>query len=109
MVTADIHTGTSVLSTEVLQGVSLLTVPGAELVEIILEEGAFIEKHSMPMDVIFYVKKGTCTITVGEETQLIPSGTAVLSPAGVSKSIGHAEGITAEVLVMKVLQHTGGK
>ncbi len=103
------QTGTSVLSTEGIQVVSLLAVPGAELVEIILEEGAFIGKHSMPMDVVFYVKKGACTITVGDDTQLIPSGTAVLSPAGIPKSIGHAEGITAEVLVIKVLQHTGGK
>ncbi len=109
MKTGSFDTGNMVLIGPGLKGCSLVTLEHAELVEIRLEPGASIETHTMPMNVIFYVKQGACRITVGDSSSVFSAGTAVVSPAEIPKSMEHIEGNPAEVLVIKLTGKKNGE
>ncbi len=96
------ETGITVLDQEGKKGVRLLSMSGAELVEIRLGPHTAIPPHSTPMDVMFFVKRGTCFITLDGVTEEAQAGDAVAGPAGVPHGLENPLEEPAEVLVIKL-------
>ncbi len=94
--------GTCVLSQGDKRGSRLLSASGAELIEIRLEPGAVLPPHTTPMDVMFYVVSGRCRITIGEETQEVPAGSAAACPAQVPHGLINSSVLPVTVLVYKL-------
>ncbi|MFW5946643.1 MAG: cupin domain-containing protein [Candidatus Natronoplasma sp.] len=61
-----------------------------------------LEVHTTPVDVFFYVIKGTAEIQVGEETEEVSEGSIVLSPKDIPHNVKNAsEEEDARILVVK--------
>ncbi len=95
--------GTVLIDTEAVKGVAIVEGDHLELVEIKLSESGTVAPHVLPIEVLFYVIKGTCRIRIGEKSLDAPAGTAVVSPAGIEKSIECLGGEPAVILACKRL------
>lgn len=82
-------------------GLKVLNSNGLEFVRLVLEPTAIIEKHSLPVDVYFYVLKGTGKLKIDENEYIINSDTLVFCRANqerIWQNIGNTE---LSILVIK--------
>lgn len=56
-----------------------------EIMHIEIKPGVHLEKHLMPVDVLFYVIGGSGILELGEERQRVSKNTLIESPAGVAR------------------------
>lgn len=102
MIHKNFDTGITVLDQEGKKGVRLLYISGAELVEIRMGPYTAIPPHSTPMDVMFYVKRGKCLLTLDRITEEVQAGDAAAGPAGIPHGLENPHEEPAEVLVIKL-------
>ena len=79
----------------------------AQVVHIELKPGERLKKHITPVDALFYVLEGNCTVEIGGETGTAGPGNLVESPANIPHLLANdaGEGIV-RVLVMKIPRPT---
>jgi len=85
-----------------VKGRSVVNMPEVGIVNLVLEPGEKIPAHATPVDVLFQVVEGTGTVTIGDETQVVESGSIVVSPARVPHALEANQGCAFSVYVMKV-------
>jgi quercetin dioxygenase-like cupin family protein len=59
----------------------LVTLPGLELVHMVLEPGQSVPAHALPITVLFYVLSGTGTLAVDGRAEALGPDTLALVPA----------------------------
>ncbi|MEQ8175896.1 MAG: cupin domain-containing protein [Syntrophomonadaceae bacterium] len=57
------------------------------LVNLILEAGETVDKHSAPVEVVFLVLEGYGTISAGENRVLVEKGQFLCCPPGIMRSV----------------------
>lgn len=72
-----------------------------QVVLLAFEPGQGVPEHKTPVDVFFYVVKGTVEIAIGEDNEEIREGNIVLSPANIPHAIKNNSSGRAMVLVIK--------
>ena len=102
MEAVNFSTGIPVLTQNDKIGVRLISMSGAELVEIRLDSRAVIPPHTTAMDVLFYVTQGSCSITLGQTSISAYAGDALAGPAGIPHGIENPHELPASVLVIKL-------
>ena len=94
--------GISVISTDMIDARKLFTSPACEAIQINLEPGGEIEKHSTEENVIFYVVRGKVTATIGDERAEAGEQTVIPCKGGMLKGLLNTGTETASVLVVKL-------
>jgi len=80
--------------------------PHAMAVMITLQPGESLKKHITPVDVFFYVLKGTGIVEIGEEKATVSADMLVESPAKIPHRWSNESDTPFEVLVVKVPKPT---
>ncbi len=80
--------------------------PNAVVVVITLEPGQSLKRHVTPVDVVFYVLKGTGVVEVGDERQTVTPDTLIESPKGIPHCWYNEGTETLRVLVIKAPRPT---
>jgi len=78
----------------------------AQAIHIKLEPGEALKPHITPVDVFFYVLKGTPEIMVGKEKQIVDTDCVVESPKDIPHCIYNNSKNIARVLVVKAPKPT---
>lgn len=60
-----------------------------------------LKEHTTPVDVFFYIVKGTAEIQVGDEIKEVSEGNIVLSPKDIPHNIRNTSNDDTKVLVVK--------
>lgn len=73
------------------------------IIHMSLNPGDYIEMHSTPMDVSFYISHGILDMQIGDETQKVKAGTLVESPKSIPHGFKNNYESKVEILVIKHL------
>ncbi len=84
------------------KAVKTKTTFNTEIVKITLEKGAVVPTHTTPVDVIFFILKGTAIIKIGEEEKEAVKGNMIESPKDIPHSLYNKSDEEMEVLVIKL-------
>ena len=79
----------------------LVTLPGLELVHMVLETGQSVPAHALPITVLFYVLSGTGTLEVDARTETVGSDTLALVPAHAQRGWTNHGSTPLRLLVVK--------
>lgn len=84
----------------------LINEDSCEVINFILKEDESISPHIKPVDVIFYIIRGTGFIEVGNERYQVQEGDVVYGPKYIPHAVYVLQG-EMEVLMVKILGKTG--
>lgn len=84
----------------------LINEDSCEVVNLVLKEDDSISPHIKPVDVLFYVIKGTGYIEVGNERYQVQEGDVVYGPKYIPHAVYVMQG-EMEVLMVKITAKTG--
>lgn len=73
----------------------------AMVVHLTIQPGRSLRKHITPVDVFFYVLKGTGVVEIGDEAREVSAGTLVDSPARIPHVWRNESDAPVEILVVK--------
>ncbi len=71
-------------------------------VQVNLQPGGEVEKHTTPEDVFFYILRGRAIVTINNETEELKEGASVSCPAGIPKAIKNMSDSLVKVMVVKM-------
>ena len=74
----------------------------AQSVNIVLQSGGVLPIHTTPVDVIFYVIKGTGIIVIGDEEKEVSEGMFIDSPKNIPHGWSNQKEEELSVLVIKL-------
>ncbi len=78
--------------------------PKLKIMHITLDPGACVEKHSAPVDVVFYILEGEGWIIVGDEKEKVSRDSIIESPKNIPHGIDNSSGDKIlRVMVVKIL------
>jgi quercetin dioxygenase-like cupin family protein len=80
----------------------IIDMPEIGIINLILEPGEQVPAHKTPVDVLFQVIEGKGEVIIGEEKQVVESGSIIVSPAQIPHALEANQGCIFSVLVMKV-------
>ncbi|MFO7792586.1 MAG: cupin domain-containing protein [Candidatus Saliniplasma sp.] len=60
-----------------------------------------LKTHTTPVDVFFYVIKGTAEITVGDDVKQVVEGNIILSPKDIPHNVRNTSNVETKVMVVK--------
>lgn len=63
--------------------------------------GQGLKTHTTPVDVFFYILKGTAEITVGDEVKQVEEGNIILSPKDIPHNVRNTSNVETKVMVVK--------
>ena len=72
-----------------------------EIMHVELKPGEHLEKHHMPVDVLFYIIEGSGIIQLGDESERVSKNTLIESPAGVARGWINNGEESLRILVIK--------
>jgi len=73
-----------------------------QVLQICLKPGDFIEKHSMPLDVIFYILEGKGIVSIGNEDKEVTQDILITSPAKLERGWKNIGDTPLRILVTKI-------
>jgi quercetin dioxygenase-like cupin family protein len=76
----------------------------AQAVNVVLQAGGVLPTHTTPVDVIFYVIKGTGIVEVGDEKKEVSQGMFIDSPANIPHGWYNESEEELSVLVVKLFK-----
>ena len=80
----------------------LYDTKNAQVIHLTLKPGEALKKHITPVDVFFYVLKGTGVVEIGQEKQEVLADQLVESPAGILHCWYNEAEADLKILVVKV-------
>lgn len=80
---------------------AVLKHENAQVMNLILSEGDIVPGHQVPVDVFFYIKEGSGTLRIGEESSIVEAGTVVTCPPNTEMELKADQGEKFEVLNVK--------
>ena len=102
MKTVTFKDGISVIENEKIEARRIFTSNNTAAIEIYLQPGAEVEKHTTDEDAFFYILKGVAKITIDNETKDVEAGTLIECPGGTPKAITNNSDSLVRVLVLKM-------
>ncbi|MFO7791999.1 MAG: cupin domain-containing protein [Candidatus Saliniplasma sp.] len=66
-----------------------------------VKPGQGLKTHTTPVDVFFYILKGTAEITVGDEVKQVEEGNIILSPKDIPHNVRNTSNSVTKVMVVK--------
>ena len=103
MKTVTFKDGMAVIEKENIEARRIFASNSTAAIEIHLQPGAEIEKHSTDEDAFFYILEGTATIGIDDEIQKVETGTLIECPGGTSKAISNTSSSLVKILVLKMI------
>ncbi|MBI9101098.1 MAG: cupin domain-containing protein [Spirochaetales bacterium] len=94
--------GIQLINTEKIDAKKLFTSEKCDAIQINLDPGGKIEKHSTEEDVLFYIVKGKVTASIGNEELEAEKETIIPCSAGIVKSLLNTGDEKASILVVKL-------
>jgi len=91
------------LKAEKVEAKKIPTGFSAQCVNIVLQPGGNLPVHTTPVDVIFYVLKGTGTVEIGEEKKEVSEGMFIESPRNILHGWSNFGKEELSVLVIKLM------
>lgn len=85
-----------------VKGKPIIDIPEVGIINLVLEPGEKVPSHKTPVDVLFQVMEGKGTVIIGEEEQVVESGSIVVSPAQIPHALEANQGCVFSVYVIKV-------
>jgi len=79
----------------------LLNTGHTQIIHMRLQPGDYIAEHKTPIDVTFFVYGGDLEMKIGNEIQIIKSGSSVWSPRQIPHSFINKSESVSNVLVIK--------
>lgn len=73
----------------------------AQIIEMILEPGDYVKEHKTPVDVSFFIVKGSVDMKIGNEEKKVNCGDMIVSPKNITHSFKNNYSEVSEVLVIK--------
>lgn len=74
-----------------------------QVLQICLKPGDCIEKHTMPLDAIFYIIEGKGIVSIGNEDNEVIRDTLIASPAQLERGWKNTGDTPLRILVTKML------
>ncbi len=74
-----------------------------QVLQITLKPGEYIEKHSMPLNAIFYILGGKGIVEIGNEEQEVSQDILIYSPSELERGWRNTGDIPLRILVTKIL------
>ena len=102
MKTKTFRDGISVIENDKIEARRIFTSNSTAAIEIHMQPGAEVEKHTTDEDAFFYILKGTPTISIDDEVQKVETGTLIECPGGTPKAINNNSDSLVKVLVIKM-------
>lgn len=78
----------------------------AQVMHITLQAGETLKPHITPVDVFFYILKGSVDVRVGDETIAVEKDNLVESPRGIVHCLSNNSKEVARILVVKAPKPT---
>lgn len=94
--------GISIIENDKIEARKLFTSKNTAAIEIHLQPGAEIEKHSTVEDAFFYILEGTAAISIADEVQDVETGSLLECPGGVLKAVFNNSSSLVKILVLKM-------
>lgn len=89
MKTLTFKDGISVIENEKIETRRIFTSDSTAVIEIHLQPGAEVEKHSTVEDAFFYILEGAAIISIDDEARKVEAGTLIECPGGTPKAISN--------------------
>lgn len=94
--------GISVIENDKIDARRIFTSDKTAAIEIHLQPGAEVEKHSTVEDAFFYILEGTASISIADTVQDVEKGSLLECPGGVSKAVFNNSTSLVKILVLKM-------
>ena len=95
-------TAQTVFETGDMTGRVMISQPTMDLVQLVLDPGAYLAPHTTPMDVVFFIHEGDGQVILGEEPLPVKRGDAVACPGEMAHGLRNTGDAFFKVLVMKL-------
>lgn len=99
-------TAKTVLETGEMTGRVMISQPTMELVQLVLDPGAYLAPHTTPMDVVFFIHEGDGQVILGDDPIPVKRGDAVACPGATAHGLRNSGDAFLRVLVMKLTSQT---
>lgn len=101
-------TAQTVLEAGDMTGRVMISQPTMDLVQLVLDPGAYLAPHPTPMDVVFFIHEGDGKVILGEELILVKRGDAIACPGNTAHGLWNTGDSFLRVLVMKLTSQVAG-
>ena len=93
--------GTKAYEKDSVTAKKLLSKPEVEAVRVELGPGGSLPAHTTPVDVFFFIIRGTGEVEIGTERETVSAGSLIESPKDIIHGLHNTSEEVFEVLVVK--------